>query len=198
MTKKVPFVPTVEPVATRMLELSNLKAGETLCDLGSGDGAILITAARDFGAKALGIEVRQDLVKKSRKEARELGLEKSIKVIQGDFFNICISEADVVTLFLLPRANAELRPKLKKELRADARIVTHDYEIRGWQPIKKEKVELDRTHPIFLYRCGDIRGAGLSQKMMSSLLDIQREHMPRKIWRHEIKLIRKICDIFKA
>lgn len=88
--------------------------------------------------------MRQDPVEKTRSKTQELELEKSVKVIQGNFSNICVSEPDVVTLFLLRKVNDELRPKLEIELRTDARIVNHDYEIPGWEPLKKEKMELKR------------------------------------------------------
>lgn len=148
----VPFVETPEPVARRMLELSGLKAGETLYDLGSGDGIILILAARDFGARAVGIEVREDLAQKCRRKVHELGLDGSVKVIQGDFFDIPLSEANVVTLYLLTRVDADLKPKLEKELKASARVVSHDYRIPGWNLAKGERINAGRIHSILLYR----------------------------------------------
>jgi len=166
----VPFIKTPEPVARRMLELSRLRVGETLYDLGSGDGIILILAARDFGARAVGIEVREDLVQKSRRKVRELGLDGLVKVIQGDFFDIPLSEANVVTLYLLTKVNADLKPKLEKELRASARIVSHDYRIPGWNLAKGERMSSARMHSILLYRSEEIQRACPVGRLVRSLL----------------------------
>ena len=166
---EVPFVQTPESVARRMLELSGLKAGETLYDLGSGDGIILILAARDFGARAFGIEVREDLVEKSRRKIHELGLHRSVKITQGDFFNISLSEADVVTLYLLTSVNADLKPKLEKELKASARVVSHDYRIPGWKLARGERMSSGRMHSILLYRSEEIQRAGPVGRLVREL-----------------------------
>ncbi len=149
----VPFVATPESVARYMLKLAEVKPGEIVYDLGSGDGRILIIAALEFGAKAVGIEIRKDLVEKSRRKVKELGLENRVKIIHGDFFEVDISEADVVTLYLLTSVNEKLRPKLEKELKPGARVVSHDFEIPGWKPIKVVEINEDwRSHRILLYK----------------------------------------------
>lgn len=131
-----------------MLKLAELKAGELVYDLGSGDGRILITAAKDFGARAIGIELNENLVKKTIEKIRELKLEDKVRVIHGDFMNVDISDADVVTLYLTERGNEVVKPKLEKELKPGARVVSHNYEIRGWKPIRIKEVEWRR---IYLY-----------------------------------------------
>ncbi len=149
----VPFVSTPENVARFMLKLAEVRPGEIVYDLGSGDGRILIIAAKEFGAKCVGIEIRKDLVQEAIKRVKALGLENQIKIIHGDFFEISISEADVVTMYLLTSVNERLRPKLEKELRPGTRVVSHDFEIPGWTPIKVIELNEDwRNHKIYLYK----------------------------------------------
>jgi len=148
----VPFVPTPEGVVRRMLELAEVKPGELVYDLGCGDGRILIIAASEFGARAVGIEIRRDLVEKCVKRVKELGLEDRVTIIHGNFFDIDISDADVVTLYLLTSVNERLRPKLERELRPGARVVSHDFEVIGWKPVKVEEIKEGwRSHKIYLY-----------------------------------------------
>ena len=149
---QVPYVPTPNGVVRRMLEIANLKPGEVLYDLGCGDGRIVIMAAKEFGAKAIGVEIREDLVKQCYKEVIRQGLENRVKIIHGDFFKVDISEADVVTLYLLTSVNEMLKPKLEKELRNGTRVVSHDFEVTGWRPTKEEVFSDEwRSHRIYLY-----------------------------------------------
>ncbi|MCD6095195.1 MAG: class I SAM-dependent methyltransferase [Thermoprotei archaeon] len=152
-TYLVPFVPTPEIVARYMLKLAEVKPGELVYDLGSGDGQIVIMAAREFGARAIGVEIRRDLVEESLRKIKEYGLEDRVTIIHGDFFKVDISDADVVTLYLLTSVNERLRPKLEKELRPGTRVVSHDFEIPGWKPIKVVEINEEwRSHKIYLYR----------------------------------------------
>ncbi|RLF20125.1 MAG: hypothetical protein DRZ82_03290 [Thermoprotei archaeon] len=152
-TYLVPFVPTPEIVARYMLKLAEVKPGEVVYDLGSGDGQIVIIAAKEFGARAVGVEIRKDLVEESLRRIKEQGLEDRVKIIHGDFFKVNISEADVVTLYLLTSVNERLRPKLEKELRPGTRVVSHDFEIPGWKPIKVVEINEEwRSHKIYLYK----------------------------------------------
>ena len=129
-----PFVQTPFDVAKKMLDMSQIKSNEVLYDLGCGDGRLIILAAKDTGAKTTGIELREDLIERARIEVERLNLEDRVTIIQGDLFDVPISEADVVTLFLTPSANDRLRPKLEAELKPDARVISHDFEIPGWKP----------------------------------------------------------------
>ncbi|MGP3667515.1 MAG: SAM-dependent methyltransferase [Candidatus Bathyarchaeota archaeon] len=145
----VPFVSSPPEVVEKMLEMAELHENDVLYDLGSGDGRILITAVKKFGVKkAVGIEVREDLVKASREEIKKLGLEDKIVIIHGDLYKIPIKDADVVTLFLTTSANERLKPKLENELKKGVRVVSHDYEVIGWKPVKV--VNLGQ-HTIYLY-----------------------------------------------
>jgi tRNA A58 N-methylase Trm61 len=140
-----------------MLELAQLKKGEVLFDLGAGDGRTLIMAAKDFGAQAVGIELREDLAEKASTSIRELGLQDRIKIIQSDMFTVDVHAADVVFLYLTTSANEKVKPKLESELRSGARVVSHDYEILGWKPTKTENFcenpQLGYpSHTIYVYR----------------------------------------------
>lgn len=145
-----PFVESPTYVVRKMLQLVEPKPDEILYDMGSGDGRILIMAAKEFQLRCIGIEIRQDLFKRSMDEVRRLNLESRIKIINGDFFNVNISNADIVTLYLNVLANEKLRPKLEKELKIGTRVVSHDYEIRGWKPTKIVKDD-PIGHNIYLY-----------------------------------------------
>lgn len=131
-----PYVASPLPVVRQMLLLADLRPSDTVYDLGSGDGRAVIMAAQDFGAKAVGVELREDLVKRALNTISELGLENRVKIVQSDLFNVDLNGADVIFLYLTTSANDKIRPKLETELRKGARIVSHDYEILGWKPAK--------------------------------------------------------------
>ena len=133
-----PFVPSPIPVIEHMLKLANLKPGEVLFDLGAGDGRTITMATETFGARAVGVELREDLAKKALKSIHEKELANRITIVNDDMFNVNLKSADVVFLYLTTSANEKIRPKLESELKKGVRIVSHDYEIVGWKPIKIE------------------------------------------------------------
>ena len=140
-----------------MLKLSGLKAGEVLFDLGSGDGRTVIMAAKTFGARGVGIELREDLAKKALATFMRTVLDDRVTIVNGDMFNVNLTSADVVYLYLTTSANEKIRPKLESDLKKGARVVSHDYEIIGWQPEKVENFcenpQLGYpSHTIYLYR----------------------------------------------
>jgi len=152
-----PFVGSPLPVVRHMLELAQLKQGENFFDMGAGDGRTVIMAAKDFGAKATGIELREDLVEKACTSIHELGLEERASIIRSDMFSVDIRGADVVYLYLTTSANEKVKPKLESELKTGARVVSHDYEIIGWKPLKVdnfcENPQLGYpSHTIYVYR----------------------------------------------
>jgi len=148
MSSMAPHVPSSEEAVRKMLELAELKNGEQLYDLGSGDGRIIIMAAKEFGARAVGVELREDLVQHTRKKIEELGLMDMVRVVHGDLMQVNIEPADVVTLYLTTSANEKVAPKLQKELRPGARVVSFCFKMPGWEPTKT--MDLD-TRTIFLY-----------------------------------------------
>ena len=129
-----PFVQTHLAVARKMLDMAQIKSNEVFYDLGCGDGRLVILAAQNGVAKAIGIEYREDVIARARAEVKRLNLEDRVTLIQADFFDVPLSEADVVTLYLSPGANERLRPKLEAELKPGARVISHDFEILGWKP----------------------------------------------------------------
>jgi len=149
----VPFVATPEVVVRRMLQLARVRPGEVLYDLGSGDGRIVIAAAKEFGARAFGVEIRKDLYEQSTARIKDLGLADRATIINASFYDVPLTDADVVTMYLLTTVNERLKPKLEKELRPGARVVTHDFEVPGWRPVVVEEVyEEWRSHKLFLYK----------------------------------------------
>jgi len=152
-----PFVATPLPVVKQMLVLSEIKPGEIIYDLGCGDGRVVIMAAQEFGARAIGVEMREDLVKQALSKVSELGLEGQVKILQSDIFKVELTQADVVTLYLTTSANDKVKPKLESELRPGTRVVSHDYEILGWRPTRIDNFcENPRlgypSHTIYVYK----------------------------------------------
>jgi ubiquinone/menaquinone biosynthesis C-methylase UbiE len=135
-----------------MLELADVKPGDVVFDLGCGDGRVLITAAQRYKAKGVGIELSSNLVRMTNDNVKRLNLEPFVKVTQGSLLDMNLQDADVVILYLDTGANDMLKPKLEKQLKPGARVVSHDFEVRGWKPAKVEKMKAyNRTHTIFLY-----------------------------------------------
>ncbi|MGD0130565.1 MAG: class I SAM-dependent methyltransferase [Bryobacteraceae bacterium] len=146
-----PYVVSPQEIVDRMLELADLKPGQKLYDLGSGDGRILITAVVRFKAKAVGVEISDDLVNSTNARIRKLGLDNDAQVIHGNFLDVDLSPADVVTLYLATDANELLRPNLEKYLRNGTRVVSHEYAVPGWKPKLVDKDPERHGHTIFLY-----------------------------------------------
>lgn len=147
-----PYVTSPQPIVDRMLDLAEVKPGELVYDLGCGDGRILITAAERYKARGVGVELSERLVRMTTDRVKHLGLSDLITIRQGHLMDVDLSNADVVTLYLETSSNEMLRPNLEKYLKNGARVVSHDFEVRGWKPVKVEKVEaFNRPHVIFLY-----------------------------------------------
>lgn len=150
-----PYVPSPPPVVDRMLELAELTSSDTVYDLGSGDGRIVITAAQQFGARAVGVEIDPELVRKTRARIRDLNLTSRVRILNQDALTVDLSSATVVTLYLLTASNKLLKPNLERSLRPGARVVSHDFAIEGWKPLKTDRIRgLGRMHTIYLYEIG--------------------------------------------
>ncbi|MCW4025694.1 MAG: methyltransferase domain-containing protein [Candidatus Bathyarchaeota archaeon] len=152
-----PFVPSPICVVERMLKIADLKAGEILFDMGSGDGRTLLMAAKDFGARGVGIELREDLAKRAMGSVEENNLSNRITIVNGDMFTVNLTSADVVFLYLTTSANERIKPKLERELKKGVRVVSHDYEVIGWRPEKIENFcenpQLGYpSHTLYLYK----------------------------------------------
>jgi protein-L-isoaspartate O-methyltransferase len=148
-----PYISTPHAVVLKMLELAGVRDDDTVYDLGSGDGRIVIAAAQRFGARAVGVEIRGELAERSSAEIAKLGLQKSARIIHGDMFETDIGPATVVALYQLTAVNKRLRPLLEKNLRRGARVVSCDFQIPGWTPTQviKATSEAGTEYELFLY-----------------------------------------------
>jgi SAM-dependent methyltransferase len=143
---EVPFVRSAPEVIDRMLELARVQPGDVVYDIGSGDGAIIIRAAKKYGVKGVGIEIDRDLVQRARNNAFREKVDHLVEFRAEDAFAVDISPATVVTLYMLPEFNAKLRPILERQLKPGSRVVSHDYPIEGWVSDKVERVKGDFFH----------------------------------------------------
>ena len=153
--KIAPYFPTPQTVVDKMLQLGELKAGEKMWDLGSGDGRIVIAAARKFKADATGVELDEALYKQSVARIKTLGLTPNARVILGDLLQQDYSSADLLTIYLLPVAIEKVTPIFDKQLKKGARIVAHDFEFRQWKAARTLDIDDDgegRSHRLYLYR----------------------------------------------
>jgi protein-L-isoaspartate O-methyltransferase len=147
-----PYVPSPQPIVERMLELAEVEPGETVYDLGSGDGRILITAASKYKAKAVGVELDENLVKAAEDNIKREGLAENAKVIHGNMLEVDVSPANVVIIYLLTLSNDKLRPVLEKQLKPGTRVVSHNFKVPGWSPAREETViSRGRSHHIYVY-----------------------------------------------
>ena len=149
--KLAPYVASPARVVDLMLEMARIKPGETVYDLGSGDGRIVIAAAEKYKAKAVGVEISPKLVAAATAEIEKAGLSGQARVMRGDVLQTDFSGADVVTMYLETQLNAQLRPRLEKFLKPGARVVSHDYPVPGWKAARVEKVDGRVMHTIYLY-----------------------------------------------
>lgn len=137
----VPYVPTPQEVVNRMLDLAKVGKNDVLYDLGCGDGRIVITAAKERGARGVGIDLNPQRISEAKANAERAGVNGKVKFIEGDLFTADFSDASVVTLYLLPDVNRALRPQLWKQLKVGTRVVSHDFDMgEEWPPEKIERV----------------------------------------------------------
>ena len=149
-----PINPTPQAIVERMLQLGGLRAGEEMCDLGSGDGRIVITAARKFHAYALGVEIDDELYRESTEQLRKLGLSRSARIIRGDLLKQRYGSCDVVTVYLEQSSEGVIAALLERELKKGARVVSHNFELRGWRPRRVESIDDaadGKPHTLYLY-----------------------------------------------
>jgi len=138
-----PYVPSPQSVVSDMLRYADVNAKDFLIDLGSGDGRIVLTAAKVFGARGFGVEIKEDLVKRANEAAKSQGLADRVKFLKQDLFKTDISQASVITMYLLPDTVNLLKDKFLSELKPGTRIVSHDYPLTGWIPEKYVQMDLE-------------------------------------------------------
>ena len=141
-----PWVPTSGETVNGMLSMAGVNSGEVVYDLGSGDGRVIIAASKRFHAKSVGVELNPLWVLWTRLKVAVLGLTGKTKVVWGNFFNVDLSKADVVTLYLIQNTNDKLEPKLKEQLKPGSRVVSHVFTFNDWNPVKT-----DADLQIYLY-----------------------------------------------
>ena len=152
--KIVPYVPTPQEVVDRMLELAQVKAGDVVYDLGSGDGRIVVTAAKKYGVKAIGFEIDPQRIKESHENIKKAGVEKLVEIRQQDIRTVDLSQATVLTMYLLPEVNLMIRPNIWKQMKPGSRIVSHDFDMADWKPLKTEYIKDGSSwdHTLYLWQ----------------------------------------------
>lgn len=130
----VPYVPTPEEVVEQMLNLANVQKSDVVYDLGCGDGRIVITAARKYGVRGVGVDIDPERIRESRENARTAGVQDRVQFLQQDLFKTDIKEASVLMLYLLPEINLRLRPELFRQLKPGTRIASHSFDMGDWKP----------------------------------------------------------------
>lgn len=145
---QVPYVPTPPDVVSAMLKLANPHKGDVLYDLGCGDGRIVVAAAKQYGLHAVGVDINPERIKEANENAAREGVANLVKFQVGDLYEADLKGASIVTLYLLPDVNLKLRPKLQRELKPGARIVSHSFDMGDWKADKEETIESKR---IFLW-----------------------------------------------
>jgi predicted RNA methylase len=139
--KDVPYVSTPQIVVDKMLEVAAVTKDDVIYDLGSGDGRIVITAAKKYGVRGVGVDIDPERIKEANANAMQAGVANRVKFIEQDLFKTDLKEASVVTLYLLPEVNLRLMPKLLQELRPGTRVVSHAFDMGDWKPDQTVQVE---------------------------------------------------------
>lgn len=149
-----PYVGTPQEIVERMLDMAEVRKDDVVYDLGSGDGRIVITGARRYGARGVGFELDEGLVHQSRENARRAGVTSLVEFRHQDVMTVDLSPATVVTLYLQQDANLKLRPRILSQLRRGARVVSHKFHMGDWQPDRTEKVQATSgdVHTLYLWR----------------------------------------------
>jgi SAM-dependent methyltransferase len=164
-TPDVPFVPTTDEAVQAMLKLAGVKSTDVVYDLGCGDGRIVIAAAKDFGARGVGIDINPVRIAEANANAKKAGVEGKVKFEENDLFQADFREATVVTLFLLSSVNLKLRPKLMAELKPGTRIVSNTFDMGDWKPDKEANVgeggddfDMGLSHKLYMWTVPANRG----------------------------------------
>jgi len=144
----VPYVPSPNAVVDGMLKLAKVTKSDVVYDLGCGDGRIVIAAAKDYGAKGVGVDINPDRIQEARANAKKAAVDDRVSFEENDLFKADIRPATVVTLYLLPDVNMRLRPKLLQDLKPGTRVVSHSFDMEGWKP--DEEATIDGRH-IYLW-----------------------------------------------
>lgn len=153
VSKSTVYFPTPEEVVEKMLKITNASKDDVLYDLGCGDGRVLILAAKKIGLRCVGIEIKKELVEQAKERVIKEGLQNLVTIHYGDMFKFDVSEATIVYLYLTIDLNSQLKPKLESELRKGTRVVSHQFEVPGWRPVRVEGMAdfFGQPHRLYLY-----------------------------------------------
>jgi precorrin-6B methylase 2 len=151
--KIVPYVPTPQEVVDRMLELAQVKKGDVVYDLGAGDGRIVVTAAKKYGVRAIGFEIDPQRIKESTENITKAGVGHLVEIRQQDIRTVDLSPASVLTMYLLPEVNLMIRPTIWKQMKPGSRVVSHDFDMGDWKPLKTENMKDSSNwdHALYLW-----------------------------------------------
>src|SRR5919106_4745997 len=151
--KIVPYVPTSQDVVEKMLEMAEVKKGDVVYDLGSGDGRIVVTAAKKYGVRAVGFEIDLERIKESHENIKKAGVEHLVEIRQQDIRTVDLSPATVLTMYLLPEVNLMIRPNIWKQMKPGTRVVSHDFDMGDWKPLKTEHIKDGSSwdHTLYLW-----------------------------------------------
>jgi tRNA G37 N-methylase Trm5 len=151
--KIVPYVPTPQEVVDRMLELAQVKKGDVVYDLGSGDGRIVVTAAKKYGVRAIGFEIDPERIKESTENIKKAGVGHLVEIRHQDIRSVDLSAASVLTMYLLPEVNLMIRPNIWKQMKPGSRVVSHDFDMGDWKPLKTENLKDSSSwdHTLYLW-----------------------------------------------
>jgi tRNA G37 N-methylase Trm5 len=151
--KIVPYVPTPQEVVDRMLELAQVKKGDVVYDLGAGDGRIVVTAAKKYGVRAIGFEIDPQRIKESTENITKAGVGHLVEIRQQDIRTVDLSPASVLTMYLLPEVNLMIRPNIWKQMKPGSRVVSHDFDMGDWKPLKTENMKdaSNWDHALYLW-----------------------------------------------
>jgi hypothetical protein len=157
--KIVPYVPTPQDVVDKMLELAQVKKGDVVYDLGSGDGRIVVTAAKKYGVRAIGFEIDPERIKESHENIKKAGVDHLVQIREQDIMTVDLSEATVLTMYLLPEVNLRLKPAIQRQMKPGSRVVSHDFDMADWKPDRTERIKDSSgwDHTIYLWRIGSAK-----------------------------------------
>ena len=164
----VPYVPTPQPVVDKMLEMASVTKNDVVIDLGSGDGRIPVTAAKEYGATAIGVDLNPERVREAKENARRAGVEDKVEFKQQDLFGTDIGEATVLTMYLLSNVNMKLRPRILTELKPGTRVVSHSFDMGDWKPERTETVDGRTIHFWTVPDCSRLSSAAICKTVNSA------------------------------
>ncbi len=189
----VPWVPSREEVIEELLEIIRPTRDDVFYDIGCGDGRVVVSVAKRFGIRVKCVELREDLIKKAMERAKQQGVDSLIEFIQNDFFQVDLSDATIVYMYLLTSVNAKLRPKLEEELKEGVIVISLDFPITNWRPVAELELKRVWQRTLYLYVKG-VSDKRVSGENACNMLDSLPPEIAKKLNISYVKtLIRRTC-----